>query len=197
MPTSFSSRVSGSNAQHSHPFFSHAQVAGAQDKKKDSEELSNHEEILKGLHNSGYVTVFKAVDPSNANIPCSRARVHYIGVHKQFVGNGGEENFVSMVQALWSSVVEDAGKVLPQHRLDAFLYGDSRDPALPDVPSVQRFLAKWDGPHLPIASDDVPQPPKKRQKCIRWPALHEQMVAESGEPWLCRACFHFRFVFGH
>ena len=108
-----------------------AQVAGIMDKKKDCpEQSSNHEEILQGFKDNGYTVTFRTVDPTEANIPCTRARLHYLGVREDLLPAGSAETFRSELANVWAGVVAGAAKGLPKPRLDKFLFGDARDVAL-------------------------------------------------------------------
>ena len=72
-----------------------AQVMGSMDRKKDCEDdSSNHDECMKAFGKAGYLMVFRKVDPTDASIPCGRARLHYLGVREDIlVASGKADTF--------------------------------------------------------------------------------------------------------
>ena len=169
------------------------EVAGAQDKEKGCD-TSNHDCILAAFRDEAdYICVHRQVDPVDCNIPLSRPRLFYMGFRAEVVAENAKgsskEAFASAFRALWDKTVAEAARSLPQHRLDAFLYGHATDLSLRDVPSVQRALAQTTGPHLPIARDDSDKndQPKKKQRGgaqVQWPKLHLAILEENGASWI-------------
>eukprot|EP00438_Fugacium_kawagutii_P034688 Skav231159 [mRNA] locus=scaffold3252:162964:173512:- [translate_table: standard] len=178
-------------------------VAGAQDKEKGCD-MSNHDCIVAAFRDdANYICVHRQVDPSDSKIPLSRPRLFYMGFHADVIpqdARAGEENFAVAFKGLWDKTVAGAAESLPQHRLDAFLYGHASDPALRDVPSVQRVLAEGARPWAPLARDDCDQDaqPKKKRRAgaeVQWPKLHLSILEANGAPWLVQVfCFFFFYA---
>lgn len=167
-------------------------VAGVVDKKRDADDVtSNHDEILKAFKECGYHVTYNQVDPGQCNIPCSRGRLHYLGVLRQCVAGLHGEGALSELSSLWPYLVEEGAKRLPKHRLDAYLYGSCTDSALRAVPSVAMALNRKDV-QLPIAADgnEAGEPPAKRQTLPKhaWPNLHKQMLEQCGVSWMRMSC---------
>lgn len=65
------------------------------DRKKDSEDdSSNHEECMKAFRKAGYLMVFRKVDPTDAAIPCGRARLHYLGLREEIAVASGRADTI-------------------------------------------------------------------------------------------------------
>lgn len=170
------------------------EVAGAQDKEKGCD-TSNHDCIIAAFRDdANYICVHRQVDPSDCKIPLSRPRLFYMGFHAKVIlkdAHACAEDFAVAFKGLWDKTVAGAAESLPQHRLDAFLYGHASDPALQDVPSVERAVAEGARPLAPIARDDCDQDaqPKKKRRGgaeVQWPKLHLSILEANGASWLAQ-----------
>eukprot|EP00438_Fugacium_kawagutii_P035758 Skav202571 [mRNA] locus=scaffold104:1450:20248:- [translate_table: standard] len=162
-------------------------VSGIMDRSKnDPEEMSNHEAILQSFKDSNYFVVWKPVDPSQANIPCSRARLHYLGVSQKLLPEGSAKSLGDELSNLWETLTKEAAKKLPKYRLDDFLYGSARDPSLLDVPSLKygtEIARKDPGPAEEVFPKEGPQK-KRRAASLQWPGLHQEMLGKYNATWL-------------
>lgn len=151
--------------------------------KADPEEMSNHEAVLQSFTDSNYLVVWKQVDPGMANIPCNRARIHYLGINFKLLPEASAKSLHSELSSLWGTLTTEALKNLPKYRLDDFLYGSAHDPSLLDVPSL-----KYTTVNAPRESEEeLPKegPLKKRRAApLQWPALHQEMLRKYNATWL-------------
>ena len=164
-------------------------VAGALDKEKGSD-LSNHDCILQAFREeAGYICVHRQVDPTDCGIPLSRPRLFYMGFRSDLFPNGGQAAFALELEKLWGDVVLDVAKALPKHHLDAFLFGESGDPSLRDVPSVARALRQDPMKDVHVSIGDAGcegERPKKRRRAndqVLWPTLHKDIMEQNFVPW--------------
>lgn len=149
--------------------------------KDDPEAMSNHEAILESFTDSNYLVVWKPVHPGQANIPCNRSRLHYLGMSLKLLLEGSAKSFQSELSSLWETLTTRAAANLPKYRLDDFLYGSAHDPALLCVPSLKHATET-----ACRESEEANEgPPKKRQAAtLQWPTLRQEMLRKYNATWL-------------
>eukprot|EP00435_Cladocopium_sp_Y103_P047249 s1039_g13.t2 len=145
--------------------------------------------LMAGWEEAGYVCVQRQVDPTDCGIPLSRPRLFYMGFRSDLFPGGGQAAFALELEKLWGNVVLEAANGLPKHRLDAFLFGDSRDPSLRDVPSVARALRQDPMKEVHLSIEDggcEGERPKKRRRAndqVLWPTLHKDIMEQDFVTW--------------
>ena len=156
--------------------------------KGDTASGSSHDHILEAFKEAGYLVVPKVVNPTDANFPVTRERVHYIGVHKKACTGSFDP---STLAHIWDKVSKDAKGLLPNLPLDSWLWGSFDDPEL------AKLVKKPSGPALPIQGDE-PVADKKRRVDPSWPQLHEKILKRNGvfRLYMSEHVQIFLFLFG-
>lgn len=148
------------------------QVTGIMDKSKD-EGTSNHEHVMAAFDEASYTVVYRKVDPGDAKLPVSRARVHYIGVHRDALKRSSSADKFSptALSQVWEAVSQDVRIQLPETPLDLFLWGSFQDKQIHQVPTMKQV----------IESQGAPEKKKRRTTSEpAWPDMHKLVMQDNG-----------------
>eukprot|EP00435_Cladocopium_sp_Y103_P066920 s157_g29.t1 len=133
---------------------------------------------MAAFEEAGYVVTSMLVCPSDAKLPVTRGRIHYLGVHRDSLM---EPCSADKVLDVWKLVTKDAKHKLSDVPLDAFLWGSYSDEEVQKVPSVQQRWSKtsMSASTLPLQEEEGPEKKKRRGTAeAAWPELHKQVKPE-------------------
>ena len=133
---------------------------GSVTQETESNEGSNHMEALRRFSDAGYEVRFVVTNPRNNGVPASRARIHYMGLHRDSFPEMNVKEAMNAFHELWENLNVSVNF---NHTLDDFLLlnGD----------------LTWTPPKHDLA--DFAEPPSKRQKVFKWHTLHEEFCRKN------------------
>lgn len=167
------------------------QVSGIMDKQKGQQDVpSNHDECIDAFEKLGYSVVWRQVQPLEAQVPCSRPRIHYIGLLQSAMLSGGDPDkpVPKLVKHCWEYMTHESTRRSPIRSLDAYLYGDFKCEKVFQLPSMEKYKDSVDesGIFLPIAHE--PRISRKEQEPA-WPQLHKEIMSRQDVAQLCSSEF--------